>query len=290
MERPAIDAERDQNATEIGLPVIPESNVDAPLSRVTLGRTLRTRGAAGLLVHDSTYDANAWMPRHSHRCASVTVVLAGEQLDMAEGRASRYVGLMVIMKPSGLVHETECGPAGCRSATIEVPARMEAMLRGRFGLFARAEHLDSASAAAAVIGMWGATRETDDSELLESEWLRAARELAACSEVRRPSGACELAGRAMPLLEAGWGAAEIAAELRVHPVHLCRVMKHATGRSTVQNIRRQRVRRGIERVLAGGSLVTAALEAGFSDQSHMTREVAREIGMTPARFCRAADV
>lgn len=264
--------------------------MESPLSKVTLGRTLRTQRAAGVLVHDSKYDANAWMPRHSHASASVTVVLAGEQLDMAEGKASRCVGLMVIIKPSGLVHETECGPRGCRSVTVEVPARLEAMLRGRIGLFGRAEHLDSTCAAAAVIRVWGATRMTDDPAQLESEWFRAARELAECSEVRRPSGAGELAGRAMPLIEAGWGAAEIAAELSVHPVYLCRVMKHATGRSTIQNIRRQRVRRGIERVLAGRTLATAALEAGFSDQSHMTREVVREIGMTPARFCRAADV
>lgn len=262
--------------------------MEPPLSRVTLGRTLRTQGAGGVLVHDSKYDANAWMPRHAHASASVTVVLSGEQIDMVDGEASRCVGLMTIIKPSGAMHETECGPAGCRSATIEVPVRIEEMLRRRFGLFERCEHLDSGRASSAVLRVWGATRNTEDPDVFERSLLSAARELAPAGRSNRPM--CGMSRSAMALIDAGMGAARIAMELRVHPVHLCRVMKRATGRGTVQNIRRARVRRGIESVLAGGALATAAIDAGFSDQSHMTREMMREIGMSPAMFRRAADV
>lgn len=260
------------------------------LSRVTLGRTLLTKRAAGVLVHDSVYGANTWMPRHAHASASVTVVLSGEQLDMAEGEASRCVGLMVIIKPSGLVHETECGPGGCRSATVEVPSRLEGMLRRRFGLFGRCAHLDDDHAAIAMLRVWNATRETDDPVRLEKLWLGAASELAGACDAHTRKHQCGKAVDAIALVERGLSASEIAAQLRVHPVHLCRVMQRATGRGTAQNIRRARVRRGLERVLAGESLARAALSAGFSDQSHMTREVSREIGMTPARFRCAADV
>lgn len=256
--------------------------MEPPLSRVTLGRTLRTRCAAGVLIHDSKYDANAWMPRHAHASASVTVVLSGEQLDLVDGEASRCVGLVTIIKPSGAMHETECGPAGCRSATIEVPARIEQALRLRFGLFERCEHLDSGRAASAVLRVWGATRDTDNPEILENQWLSAAGELALACRGHRSIGGCGLSASAMKLIDVGLGVAQIAKELRVHPVHLCRVMKKATGRGTVQNIRWARVRRGIESVLAGSALAASAIDAGFSDQSHMTREMTREIGMSPA--------
>ncbi|WP_246423470.1 helix-turn-helix domain-containing protein [Roseospira goensis] len=38
------------------------------------------------------------------------------------------------------------------------------------------------------------------------------------------------------------------------------------------------------RILAGESLADAALAAGFSDQSHMTRHFLRAFGMTPGRW------
>jgi len=49
--------------------------------------------------------------------------------------------------------------------------------------------------------------------------------------------------------------------------------------------RRQRVRRAADG-LAGSraSIASVALSAGFSDQSHLTREFRREAGFSPRRF------
>ncbi|MFS0828884.1 AraC family transcriptional regulator [Pseudomonas phoenicis] len=42
-------------------------------------------------------------------------------------------------------------------------------------------------------------------------------------------------------------------------------------------------------VFAGKSLVDASMEAGFFDQSHMTRHFKKAFGVSPARWCRSID-
>lgn len=48
-----------------------------------------------------------------------------------------------------------------------------------------------------------------------------------------------------------------------------------------------RVRLARKLLLEGNSLVEAALELGFTDQSHMTRAFVRQFGITPGRFAAA---
>jgi AraC-like DNA-binding protein len=43
-------------------------------------------------------------------------------------------------------------------------------------------------------------------------------------------------------------------------------------------------------LLAGSSLVHAAVAAGFADQSHMTRHFSKTYGLTPGRWLQVAGV
>jgi AraC family transcriptional regulator len=78
---------------------------------------------------------------------------------------------------------------------------------------------------------------------------------------------------------------ELAQEAGVHPVYLARLFRKMTGATPgeyLQGLRLQYVCR--ELLNKGKPLAQIAAEAGFADQSHMTRTLKRRTGETPAEF------
>jgi AraC family transcriptional regulator len=78
--------------------------------------------------------------------------------------------------------------------------------------------------------------------------------------------------------------ADIATELGVHPVHLARDFKRHVGYTVGDYVRRLRVDFACRELPKGGKLSVLALQAGFSDQSHLTRVFKRVTGWTPRQF------
>jgi AraC-like DNA-binding protein len=81
--------------------------------------------------------------------------------------------------------------------------------------------------------------------------------------------------------------ADLAKESGVSRYTLIRAFKQAFG-LTPEDVRRQlRVERARTLLAGPGGLVEIAVAAGFADQSHMTRELRRLTGMSPAAYRRA---
>ena len=73
----------------------------------------------------------------------------------------------------------------------------------------------------------------------------------------------------------------------LHPVHLCRDFPRRFGRTLGDYLRALRVDRAArELVVTERPIADIALEAGFSSQSHLTREMKRTLGTTPASYRR----
>ena len=77
---------------------------------------------------------------------------------------------------------------------------------------------------------------------------------------------------------------ELAEHAGVHPVHLARSFKRVYGSTVCQYGRYVRVEWAAKQLLAGEPIGRVALDAGFADQSHFTREFRRHLGVTPARY------
>ncbi len=81
--------------------------------------------------------------------------------------------------------------------------------------------------------------------------------------------------------------AELAGLSGVSRFQLLRGFARSVGTTPHAYLVQQRVRLARRLLAAGSGPAAAAAEAGFADQSHMTRAFVRQYGVTPARY-RAA--
>ncbi|MEX2151957.1 MAG: AraC family transcriptional regulator [Gemmatimonadaceae bacterium] len=78
---------------------------------------------------------------------------------------------------------------------------------------------------------------------------------------------------------------DVAREVGVHPAHLARTFSAYFGESIGSYLRKLRLNWALAQLTArDGPIAPVALEAGFSDQSHFTRECRRHMGVTPAAY------
>lgn len=80
---------------------------------------------------------------------------------------------------------------------------------------------------------------------------------------------------------------EVADRCGVNPFRLIRSFRHATGIAPYAYLVLMRVNRARALLEAGVPISRAALQCGFSDQSHLTRTFTRTFGVSPGRYRRA---
>ena len=72
----------------------------------------------------------------------------------------------------------------------------------------------------------------------------------------------------------------------IHPAHLRRVFRAATGLSPYAYLIQLRVMRAGDLLRRGVPIAAAAVATGFVDQSHLTRTFKRYMGLPPGGFAR----
>lgn len=81
---------------------------------------------------------------------------------------------------------------------------------------------------------------------------------------------------------------QVATTVGVHPIHLARQFRRRMGCTFGEFVRRIRLTRALQQLRqTNKSIAEVAAEAGFSDQSHLTRLLSAYIGTTPAQYRRA---
>jgi AraC-like DNA-binding protein len=87
--------------------------------------------------------------------------------------------------------------------------------------------------------------------------------------------------------EQEWSLQNMAAEMGVHPVYLCRAFSEHFDCTLGGYIRKQRVLRAWQLLAIGdSSLAEIASQSGFADQSHFTRAFKNHFGITPGEWRR----
>ena len=260
------------------------------VTEATLGRRLRIVDAGALRLTESFYPAGQANADHTHADTSLVFGLAGV-LTQRHGAVSGDLrpGRWLVL-PHGVEHSDRVGPAGCGCLflTLRAPDALELSPSG--SALGTPAFLDDARASGIGLRLQRELWIDDRFQLLALEGL-ALELIAEVGRIRAPDApprARRLA-RVREVLHARVLAPpsvrELAALVDLQPAYLAREFSRVFGSTIAAYARGLRVQ-WAAREIAGSDRPIAAIafEAGFVDQSHLTRVFRRTLGVTPGRY------
>jgi len=261
-----------------------------------LHRTVQHRSALRW-VEARTLASNRAFPRHSHDGLGVGVIVSGAHRSWSGvGHVEAHAGDTIMVNP-GEMHDGL--PLGGRPrewkmlyfdpsvatrfleaqgvAGIEIvrPAVSDRLLATRF-----AELFSSV------------TEDPADRLLLEENLLRLLMRISRCHGLRPlPKGPSPTVKKALARIDADptlpIRLAELAELAGTSRFQLLRGFVRDIGATPHAYLVQRRVQIARRLLAAGTPIAEAAIDAGFADQSHMTRAFVRQFGVTPGRYIRA---
>ena len=265
-------------------------------------------------VHATCIDSASHYPRHSHTTYGFGIIERGAQRSASgRGQVDAHAGDVITSNP-GEVHDGKpIGDGGRLWRMIHLePAAFTAVVDdgdshpGSFEIELTQPVIHDRRLRHALhrllgwIDGWAAAGGSRTGEALACE--EALAHAGAMLRRRHSTRACEAAGSTSDALPAVRRVRELLADQLLDPPPLAALAELA-GLGKFQLLRRfekaygmpphawliqRRAERARSLVQAGMSLGAAAVEAGFSDQSHMTRVFVRQFGFTPGAWQRAA--
>jgi len=255
------------------------------------GSPLQQRRVGDLVLLDSLHAPGSRLPRHSHEHAYFCLNHGGTYTEQYGRRRRVCQPGMLVFHPPGESHSEAHGDVPVASLNVELggpwlqrfvdlcrpldqPAefRRDEVAAAGFHILREFRMSDPDSGLAIEALTWEVLAESSGREPHASDksgppWLREARDLLD-ARLHEP-----LTLRA------------VAKEAGVHPVHLASMFRRFHGCS-VGEYRRRRRFQCARRKLADTDLPLGqiALDAGFADQSHLTRTFKRFTGMTPGQY------
>jgi len=250
---------------------------------------------AGLRVSESHHAPATSIARHAHRSATLTLLVAGSFEEQYRRRPSvSCFAPAVHVRPQGEAHRDLMGAAGARNVVVEIDDRRLEAMRPCGAVFDDVKQLKSPPVVSTALRIGRELRIRDEASALSLEGLvlelmgAATRESAAVERAAPP-----WIGRIRELLqtrylERGLGLDALAAEAGLHPVHFCRVFRQHFGSSPGEYVRHLRLQWAAEELrTTRRSIAEIAWAAGFTDQSHLTRQFRAQLGWTPAAWRRS---
>lgn len=254
------------------------------------GSVLRRLDLPSVRITETFYPPFTRLPAHAHRAAYFCCVRNG-RYEESYGTRSRQCGpLSVVFHPAEEMHSEHMGAAAVRSLNVEIEP---SWLMG-----AKAATLRDPIEAHGGPPAWLAGRiyrelfapDSTTPLMVEGLMLELVAELTRSAK-RIPVGPPWMS-RVRELLRARFretvSLSELAREAGVHPVHLAAVFRRYEGCTVGEYLRARRVEHAAAMMgQPDVPLAEVAAEAGFSDQSHLTRLFKRATGLTPAQYRRA---
>jgi AraC family transcriptional regulator len=257
-----------------------------------LGQGAVVRQTDDLLFFETRHAANVRLPRHAHDRPYFCFVISGSVTEVSHGRARMFSAGAVVFNPADSEHSDEVGGRGCHCFAVQLhPAWTESHLDAKrrpdwvsvsgdmpsaLGVQLRHEvHVWEPSSPLVIEGIL---------LVLAGEALRADRrhdEQARPAWVTRATERLDVEFRSPPSV------GELALDAGVHPGHFVRSFQAFVGCTPGVYARRQRLALSHRLLMAGRPLTEVAMEAGFADHAHFSREFKRAYGVPPSAFRRS---
>ena len=254
------------------------------------GRVTKSLSVSDFILTEAAYDARARLPPHAHERSYFCFVLQGVYTE-------RYGLREIVCKPSTVTfrasdepHEACLHDADSRVFVIEISPRWIEMLRAD-SLSLRSAHDFCGGAAPRICARLNREfHKTDTAAKLAIEGL--AIELlaeAARQRTARVQSAPPWLRQAREMIIEHFPETlqltEIAAAVGIHPVYLATAFREKFGVTIGEFVRKLRIEHACDELKKGDlPLVAIALQAGFVDQSHFSRQFKLYVGTTPAKY------
>ncbi len=242
------------------------------------GHTASRSDAAAFSVCCLEHSVARRLPMHTHGRAFFSMPLEGRYREEAGKRSIDYEPFTIVYHPPSTAHVDEIGPGGARFLMIEVD---ENLVRGDGvpdSLASGYPTILPRSASWQALGLLS----PDDPASGESIALELLVAVGSGPRIHaRPRWLVDVLDRVRDESHAPPSTTELAAGAGVHPVHLARVVRQATGMNVAEIVRQRRVEQAARRLSGDTPLASIALECGFADQPHFTRSFRAVTGLTP---------
>jgi len=230
----------------------------------------------------------AWqVPPHGHVRPYFSFLVGGAYREHAAGFSLEYPPFTIVYHSPEFEHADEIGAGGAHFFTLEVPAATGTEFERKIPK-AGADRMGGRSVWLAS-SLYREFTRADRSELalmtyiheLEAELSR----LPDLGDEVTPRWLARVTERIQGGFRTRLRLEDLAREAGVHPVHLSRTFARRRGVGLHEYVEGIRVRWACDQMTKGDvDLATLAAEAGYADQSHMTRVFKRVTGMTPGEI------
>lgn len=247
---------------------------------------LGQKNFSSLQVFDVNYPANRLTRPHFDRENRISIVLRGSLKEVACGQETFAGTGSVVFKPGDMVHQNTYGPTGTRIVSVvfknhpspQLPPLNINQWQWLHGLPLATSAFQFAQKLSTI------SSEEDLYEEVVNFFVQAPGE-APQTTAAQPLWLQRIAEKIRDEFDQLIRTKDLAQEVGVHPVYLARIFRKYYGCSIKSYLQKLRIERAIQELSEQKkSVVDIALDAGFSDQSHLSRIFKRDLEMSPAAF------
>jgi AraC family transcriptional regulator len=252
------------------------------------GRQVAAEQLGGFALSLTRYDGRTSIPWHAHDEPYVTFVMRGAYRERLRGVTRDCTPRTMLLHPAGERHADDFArPAVClnvhldsgwlggltrRGVAVDSPAMLTTPASSAIGArlsreLRRNDALSPMVIEGLMLELFAESVRSPEGHRAPS-WLRSVRETIEARFTERLT------------------ISMLAAHAGVHPVHLARAFRQHYGGTIGELLRELRVDYAKRRIAAGAPLTQIALDAGFADQSHLTRTFRTVTGATPTEYRR----
>lgn len=229
--------------------------------------------------------------RHTHELTSITFILKGSCTEIINRRSQECSPLDLQILPGGERHTLHCGLAGAQCLTISIkPEKLDA-IRLFSNVLDRAAHSQGGLRAALALRVYKEFRLSDDASTLSIEGLvleiigESTRNRLHSISTCQPRWLREARDLIHEHFAEGVSLINISASVSIHPTYLARMFRKYYGCTVSDYVQRLRLDQATQQLIhSHKSVAEIAADAGFYDQSHLTRAFKLHLATTPAEF------
>ena len=252
------------------------------------GSAAKTCRFNGLNLADVAYPPDLRQPRHTHKFASFSLVMAGNYLEKFNRQSFRRHFSTVVFHPPEESHAVNF-ETNVRILSVEFDFRRLAAIREHSAVLDEPASLQTEAINRLGCRIYQEFQRADAFSALAVEGLileilaEASRSGTKTDEKQIPRWLLQTRDFLHENFAGSFVIEDVARAAGVHPVHLSRVFRQKFGCTVGEYVRRLRVEFANRQIrTTDAPLSEIALAAGFADQSHLNKTFKSFFGLTPA--------